>query len=134
MAQKRRPINILIGSDDEEKKIRSDRFKVNYDKDGERIDKILGSGSLFKDFLRQSGDMLHSLTHSGTAQLQNRWDGNVLGSGFSDERIVALLMTCSVSVFLTTILITRHFGLEEQRQAAEAAFTEMGPPSPAPTP
>jgi len=127
----------LVGTDDEVKKIRSDQLKVNYYNDGERIDKVLGSGSLFRNFLRQSREMLHSLTHSGTAQLQNRWDGEALGSGFSDERILALLTTCSVSVFLTTILMTRHFGLEEQRQAAEAAFTELGPPSaatPAPTP
>jgi hypothetical protein len=47
-------------------------FKDNYDKDGERLDKLFNSGSLFKDFLRTSRDMLHSLTHSGTAQLQHR--------------------------------------------------------------
>jgi hypothetical protein len=27
---------------------------------------------------------------------------------------------------MTTILVTRHFGLDEQRQAAEAAFLELG--------
>jgi hypothetical protein len=128
---------VLVGSEDEVKKIRSDRFKVNYYKDGARIDKVLGSGSLFEDFLKDSRDTLHSLTHSGTAQLQNRWDGDGLGSGFSDDRILALLMTCSVSVFMTTILVTRHFGLDEQREATEAAFVELGPPSPttpSPTP
>jgi len=124
----------LVGSEDEVKKIRSDRFKVNYYKDGERIDKILGSGSLFCDFLRKSREMMHSLTHSGTAQLQSRWDGHAVGSGFSDERILALLWLCSVSVFLTTILVTRHFCLEEQRRVAETAFAELGPPSSAATP
>jgi hypothetical protein len=66
---------VLVGSEDEVKKIRNDRFKVNYHKDGARIDKVLGSGSLFEGFLKGSREMLHSLTHSGTAQLQNRWDG-----------------------------------------------------------
>jgi len=128
---------VLVGSDDDVKKIRSDRFKVNYYKDGARIDKVLGSGTLFEAFLKDSRAILHSLTHSGTAQLQNRWDGDALGSGFSDDRILALLTTCSISVFMTTILVTRHFGLDEQRQAAEAAFLEFGPPVPAvpvPTP
>jgi hypothetical protein len=123
---------VLVGSEDEVKKIRSDRFKVNYDKDGVRIDQVLGSGSLFHGFLKDSRDMLHSLTHSGTAQLQNRWDGDVLGSGFSDDRILALLTTCSISVFMTTILVTRHFGLDEQREATEAAFIELGSPRLAP--
>jgi hypothetical protein len=121
---------VLVGSEDEVKKIRSDRFKVNYNKDGARIDKILGSGSLFQGFLKDSRDMLYSLTHSGTAQLQNRWEGDALGSGFSDVRILALLATCSIAVFMTTILVTRHFGLDEQREAAEAAFLEFGSPVP----
>jgi hypothetical protein len=121
---------VLVGSEDEVKKIRSDRFKVNYNKDGARIDKILGSGSLFQGFLKDSRDMLYSLTHSGTAQLQNRWDGDALGSGFFDVRILALLATCSIAVFMTTILVTRHFGLDEQREAAEAAFLAFGSPVP----
>jgi hypothetical protein len=128
---------VLVGSEDEVKKIRNDRFQVNYAQDGARIDKVLGSGSLFQGFLKDSRDMLHSLTHSGTAQLQNRWDGNALGSGFSEDRILALLTTCSVSVFMTTILVTRQFGLDKQREATEAAFQELGPPSrvtPAATP
>jgi hypothetical protein len=117
----------LVGSDDEVRKIRTDRFKVNYDRDGERLDKLFNSGSLFKDFLRTSRDMLHSLTHSGTAQLQRRWDGDVLGSGFSDEQILALLALCASAVYMTTLLITKHFGLEEQRETADSAFLELGP-------
>ncbi|PYX43865.1 MAG: hypothetical protein DMG79_21595, partial [Acidobacteria bacterium] len=45
---------VLVGSDDDVKKIRSDRFKVNYYKDGARIDKVLGSGTLFEGFLKDS--------------------------------------------------------------------------------
>ena len=119
---------VLVGSENEVRRIRSDRFKVNYDKDGARIDKFLNSRSIFQGFLRDSRDMLHSLTHSGTAQLQNRWDGDALGSGFSEARILALLTTCSVSVFMTTILVTRHFGLDEQKEATEAAYLDLGPP------
>jgi hypothetical protein len=78
--------------------------------------------------------MLHSLTHSGTAQLQKRWDDkDWLGSGFSDADISALLAACSVAAFLITILIARHFDLEEQREAAEAAWMKygmLGPSSP----
>lgn len=117
----------LVGSDDDVKKIRTDRFKVNYDKDGERLDKLFNSGTLFKDFLRTSRDMLHSLTHSGTAQLQHRWNGDVLGSGFSDEQILALLALCASAAYMTTLLIANHFGLKEQRETADSAFLELGP-------
>jgi hypothetical protein len=117
---------VLVGSDADVQKIRNDKFKVSYEKDGARIDKALGQGSLFEDFLKQSRDTLHSLTHSGTAQLKKRWDGDVLASGFSDDDIRALLMICSVAAFLMTVLITKHFGLENQRQAAEESWLEYG--------
>jgi hypothetical protein len=60
-----------VVSEDEVKKIRNDRFKVNYDKDGARIDKVLGSGSLFEGFLKGSRDMLHrphALRHRAAAE------------------------------------------------------------------
>jgi hypothetical protein len=90
------------------------------------VNKALGLGTLFEDFLKTSRKVLHSLTHSGTAQLQKRWDADWLGCGFDDEDISALLATCSVAVFLITILITKHYRLEEQTKAAEAAWLELG--------
>jgi len=63
---------VVVGSEEDVDKIRKDRYKVNFDKDGARIDKALGLGSLFEDFLKTSRKVLHSLTHSGTAQLQKR--------------------------------------------------------------
>jgi hypothetical protein len=124
---------VLVGSEEDVAKIRKDWYNVSYEKDGSRIDKALGLGSLFEDFLKTSRKVLHSLTHSGTAQLQKRWDADWLGSGFDDEDISALLATCSVAVFLITILITKHYGLEEQTKAAEAAWLEFGMPSSVPS-
>jgi hypothetical protein len=123
---------VLVGSEEDVAKIRKDWYKVSYEKDGARIDKVLGLGSLFEDFLKTSRNVLHSLTHSGTAQLQKRWDADWLGSGFDDKDISAPLGTCSVAVFLITILITKHYGLEEQTKAAEAAWLDLGIPSPSP--
>jgi hypothetical protein len=119
---------VLVGSEEEVAKIRKDWYNVSFEKDGARIDKALGLGSLFEDFLKTSRKVLHSLTHSGTAQLQKRWDADWLGSGFDDKDKEALLTTCSVASFLITILITRHFGLEEQRKAAEKEWLVYGGP------
>ena len=117
---------VLVGSEDDVAKIRKDWYNVSYEKDGARIDRALGLGSMFEDFLKTSRSTLHSLTHSGTAQLQKRWDADWLGSGFDEKDIQSLLAACSVAVILITILITKHFGLEEQRKTAEAAWLELG--------
>lgn len=123
---------VLVGSEEDVAKIRKDWFKVSYEKDGAKIDKALGMNPVFENFLKSSQSMLHSLSHSGTAQLQKRWDADWLGSGFSDTDISALIAACSVATFLITILITRHFEMEEQRKAAESLWLEYGMPSPSP--
>jgi hypothetical protein len=117
---------VLFGSEDEVKKIRQDRYRVSYEKDGQRIDKALGSSPLFENLLRGSRDLLHSLTHSGKAQLWRRFDGDEVGSGYSDAEVWGLLGTCSSAVFMMTYLITHHFGLDEQMQAARTAWGEFG--------
>jgi len=121
---------VFIGLEEDVAKIRKDWFKVSYEKDGAKIDKALGMSPIFENFLKSSQNILHSLTHSGTAQLHSRWDGDALGSGFSDADISSLLQACSVATFLITILITRHFGLDDQRNAAESAWLEHGKAGP----
>jgi hypothetical protein len=116
---------VLIGDEQDVSKIRKDRYKVSYEKDGARIDKAFGTGSMFDDFLKTSRDVLHSFTHSGTAQLNKSWDADWLGSGFSETEIGGLLAACSVAVYLVTILMTKHYGLEEQSKAATAAWMEL---------
>ncbi len=72
---------VLVGSEDDVKKIRSDRFKVNYYKDGARIDKVLGLGSLFEGFLKDSRDMLHSLRTPERRSYRIAGTGTRLGLG-----------------------------------------------------
>jgi hypothetical protein len=114
----------VIGSDDEVAKIRNDHFKANYEKDGRRIDEALGTTPRFEGFLKNARSLMHSLTHSGRAQLWRRWDGDALGSAFSDEEIFKLLAGCSVAVFLITALVTAHFELGEQKQRAGDEWAE----------
>jgi hypothetical protein len=50
----------------------------------------------FENLLKGSRDLLHSLTHSGKAQLWRRFDGDQLGSGYTDGEIWGLLRTASI--------------------------------------
>lgn len=99
---------------------------MSYEKDGERIDKYLGSSPLIENLLKETRDLLHSLTHSGKAQLWRRFDGDEVGSGYSDGEVFGLLGTASSAAFMMTALITRHYGLQEQFDAACAAWSNFG--------
>jgi hypothetical protein len=117
---------VLVGTPDDVLKIRQDEFRVNYKKDGAWIDKALGTGTLLDDFLNGTKELLHSLTHSGTAQLGMRFDGDQVGVGVSDAQITALLGAASNAAFLITILVAKHFDLRDVADAANKVFWEYG--------
>jgi hypothetical protein len=110
---------VKIGLEDDVDRIRKGRYKVNYDKDGARIDKAFSLGSLFDSFLKRVRNVLHSFTHSGNAQLWRRWSGNEVGANFSDQDITALIGHSNMAVFLMTVLIANHYGLDAEKKTAE---------------
>ncbi len=116
---------VLCSSADEVDRIRQDRYKVSYEKDGRRIDKYLGSSPLFENWLKESRDLLHSLTHSGKAQLWKRFDGDEVGSSYTDAECWGLLGQTSSAVFMMTSLVASHYALEEQGRAAADAYMEF---------
>ena len=91
-----------------------------------RLDKALGTGTLLDDFLKGTRSLLHSLTHSGTAQLGMRFDGNEIGSSVSDGQMLTLLNASSNAAFLVTIIVARHYNMQDVAQAANDAFMEYG--------
>jgi hypothetical protein len=117
---------VLVGTSEEVARIRQDDFRVNFKTDGARADKALGTGTLVQRYLEQTRGLLHSLTHGGTAQLGMQFDGNDVGVNASDAQILMLLGACSNASFFVTILVAKHFRLEDVARAANDIFVEYG--------
>jgi hypothetical protein len=117
---------VIMGTPDDVLKIRQDKFRVNYKKDGAWIDKPLGTGTLLDGFTKGMRELLHSLTHSGTAHLGMRIDGTQIGASVSDAQITALLGGVSNATFLITILVAKHYSLHDVGDAANKVFWEYG--------
>src|SRR5579864_6291758 len=82
---------VCVGTAGQVQKIRQDKFMVNFEKDGGKIDRALGTGPRMRKFLKGTRFLLHSLTHSGTAQLGMHLDAGQIGASVPDDRILALL-------------------------------------------
>ena len=115
---------VLAGAPEAVLQTRRDEFITNFKKDGVWIDQALGLGTLMDDFLNGNRELLHSLTHSGTAQLGMRFDGNAIGALVSDDQQLALLGAASNAAFLITILIAKHFDFGDVADAANKVFWE----------
>jgi len=100
--------------------------RLNYAKDGAVIDKALGTGTRMEDFLKGTRFLLHSLTHSGTAQLGMHFDAGQIGPSVSDDQILALLKQCSNAAFLMTILVNKHYDMRDEADMANELFAEYG--------
>lgn len=117
---------VEIGNPDDVQKIRQDRFKVSYEKDGVRIDNALGTDKMFENFLKEVRLLLHSLTHSGTAQLGMRFDGDKVGASVTDDQQLVLLRASSNAAFLITMLVGKHYDFGDVMAAADRIFWEYG--------
>jgi hypothetical protein len=114
------------GSEEDVEKIRQDKYKVSYEKDGALLDQRFGLGNLMDNFLRAAQKPAHSFTHSGIAQLARRFDGTAVVANYSDQEIVGLIRHTTGMVFLITILITKHFALDKEWKIAQEMYEEYG--------
>jgi hypothetical protein len=117
---------VCVGTAGQVQKIRQDKFMVNFEKDGGKIDRALGTGSRMRNFLKGTRFLLHSLAHSGTAQLGVHLEAGQIGPSVSDERILALLKQCSNAAFLMTMLVTQHYGMRDEIDMANELFSDYG--------
>ena len=117
---------VIVGTDEQVLKIRQDEFRTDFAKDGAAIDKALGSGTRMEGFFKEIRLLMHSLTHSGTAQLGMHFDAGEIGPSVSDGQILALVKHCSNAAFLMTILVAKHYDMREEIAAANKLFAEYG--------
>lgn len=117
---------VLGGSPEWIAQIRQGRFNISYEKDGARLDADLGTSPLLEDFLKETRGLMHSLAHSGTAQLGMMFDGEAVGSNATDDQQLALIGVASNSLFLMTVMIAKHFGFEDVAESANKIFWEYG--------
>jgi hypothetical protein len=79
-----------------------------------------------ENFLKQARKALHSYTHSGALQLGRHLDGDEIKPHYSEGEIYEVINVTSSAAFMVTSLLTKHFGLDEEWQAAARVFAEWG--------
>jgi hypothetical protein len=113
-----------MGSDETVLQIKNDTYKVKFDRVGKEIDKAFGLDFFAKSLSKAVRDALHSYTHSGSFQISRRFDENAIKSRYSDGAILNVIEASMTAVFMATIVVTKHFGFEEEWQATTNLFAE----------
>ena len=117
---------VIMGSDEDLKKLQDDKYRTNFTTVGKEIDGTFGTGKLFETFLEDAREFLHSFTHSGKMQLIRRFSGSDLTPNYSPNEIITTIRVSTSAVFIVNNLVTKHFNFEEEWKRSNDLFVEWG--------
>ena len=117
---------VIMGSDDDLKKIRDDDYRTNFGTIGKEIDAYFKMDDLFAKFLDRAKSALHSYTHAGMMQLGRRFSGTDLTPNYSEEEIIQAIRTSSTTVFMVNNLVTKYLGFDTEWSENSRLFEEWG--------
>jgi hypothetical protein len=117
----------LMGSDEEIKSLREDRYKVNFKDIGPEIDRAFGLDHMMENFLNEkTRNALHSYTHAGLLQLGRRFESGYVKPNYSDDEIVEVIRVSTSALFMLTNLVTKHFGFEDDWSKVTDLYVDWG--------
>jgi hypothetical protein len=114
------------GPEDFVDQIKAGRYRVSYEKDGGRIDQMMGTGKLYEKYLKSSRDILHNLAHSGPAQLNMRFSGNDLTPSYTMPQKLGLIAHVASTVFLLALVTAMAFNYGPEYEQAQHLWIEYG--------
>jgi hypothetical protein len=115
---------VKMDSEETVLQIKSDTYKVRFDRVGEEIDKAFGLEFFAKSLKKSVREALHSYTHSGSFQIARRFDENAIKSRYSDGAILNVIEASTTAVFMATIVVAKYFGFEDEWRATTELFHE----------
>jgi hypothetical protein len=117
----------LKGSEAELQRLQTDDYRVNLEKIGPWIDAEFGLEGLMEHFLNErTRDALHSYTHAGLLQIGRRFDSGYVKPKYSDGELVEVIRVATSAIFMLTLLVTKHFGFEDDSKNVGEMFEAWG--------
>ncbi len=117
---------VIMGSEEDVKKLREDDYRTNLATVGTEIDKAFRTDELFEKFLTSARKALHSYTHAGTLQLGRRFSGTNLVANYDEGEILEVIRVSTSAVFIVNNLVTKHFGFEKEWEKNTELYVEWG--------
>jgi hypothetical protein len=117
---------VVIGSDEDLKRIVDDEYRTNFKTVGKQIDEGVGTGDFFEDFLNRAIPVLHSYTHVGKMQLGRRFSGTDLAPNYSEGELLETIRVSTSAIFLVNNMVTKHLGFAKEWEENSRLYTEWG--------
>ena len=115
------------GVDDDVALLLNDKYRVNLETIGPWIDQAFGLNGMMARFLNErTRKALHGYTHVGLHQLGRRFDQGYVKGQYSDAEIIEISRVTTSAFFMLSLLLTKHFGFEDDWKKVGDLFAEWG--------
>jgi hypothetical protein len=116
----------LVVSGDEKvfQSIKDDSYRTNFAQVPKQIDEFFGLEFFGKNLSPEVVSALHSFTHSGGMQIARRFNGLTFSPSFSDEEKWRLAYISMLALSMTTVLVTKALGFDEEWATANKIFSD----------
>jgi hypothetical protein len=114
-----------MGSSQDVRLLREDKYRVNFKKLRKKIDAEFGLGDVMQTLLSDKMlSRLNSFTHAGLEQLGRCYENENVQGGFSINDVVNLIYATTSALFVLTVLLATHFKVTQDRDKAIKLFIE----------
>jgi hypothetical protein len=93
---------VVMGEPDVLQRLRSDKFRLSFFRDTQKIDDHFNLGGDFKSLVDGMVEFLHSLTHLGMQQMRRQFNGLNLEANYPEHEIVAVTNMSTIAKFMVT--------------------------------
>lgn len=115
---------VVSGNDKVFQSIKDDSYRTNFGEVPKQIDDAFGLEFFGKNLSPSVISALHSFTHSGGMQIARRFKGLSFEPSFSDEEKWRLVYISLLALSMTTILVTKTLGFDEESAEATKMWQE----------
>ena len=116
---------VVMGKPDVRQKLRSDKFRLSFFRDTQKIDDHFDLGGEFKSLVDRMVEFLHSLTHLGMQQVRRQFRGSNLEANYPENEILAVISMSTVTKFMVTSRVIERFQSDAELQVVLALWREF---------
>jgi hypothetical protein len=117
---------VIMGKDDDVKRILADDYKTNFKTIGKEIDEVFATGGLLDNFLTHAKEAMHSYTHAGMMQIGRRFSENSLKTDYPDSELIETIQVSTSAIYMVNGITLKYFGLAEEWQENTRLYVQWG--------
>jgi hypothetical protein len=107
---------VIMGEPEVLTGLRTDKFRLSFERDAQKIDDHFSLGGQFKSLVDRMVSLLHSFTHVGREQVRRQFNGSNLEANYPEAEILGVTGMSMMAKFMIATRIIERFQPDAQQE------------------